>query len=44
MLARHKGPHEFDEKIRQAVIKDWEKAGYDITVPNFGGGTMETGI
>ena len=34
----------FNEATRLEVINDWKKAGHDITVPNFGGGKIETGI
>lgn len=36
MLAKHRGPLEFDEKTRDAIIADWKKQGIDITKPNFG--------
>jgi len=41
MLARHRGPLEFNESTRLEVIADWKKAGHDITVPNFGGKRQE---
>ena len=44
MLARHKGPMQFSESTRTEVIENWAKAGYDITTPNFGGGSFETRI
>jgi len=44
MLARHRNFMPFNEATRLEVIADWKKAGYDITVPNFGGGRIETGI
>lgn len=44
LLASMRPPLGFNKNTRDQVVGDWAKAGYDITVPNFGGGRQETEI